>query len=88
MSKIDEILEFAGVEELETALVPTGFEDCCVGVDYSGDLPRLVFDAEMMIEKISEDNGLSEHEAHEYFSYNIEYAYCGNQTPLYVWERG
>jgi len=84
MTKIEEILEKSGVDELETALVPDGFENCCIGAEYGGDMPRLVFDAEMIIERLVED-GLSYEEAHEYFSYNIDGAYMGHQTPLYIW---
>lgn len=88
MNKVQEIIEYSGVEELETALVPTGFEDCCVGVEYSGEMPRLVFDAEMMVQKIAEDQGMSDEESREWFAFNLECAYHGNQTPLYIWEQG
>jgi hypothetical protein len=62
-----------------------GYDDCVVG--YCASKECLVYDATKMIAKLMAD-GASEEEAAEHFEFNIECAYVGEHTPLYVWRFG
>ena len=57
-----------------------GFDDCIVGVD--GREERLVYDVSKVIEKLAKD--MPYNEAVEYFYFNIECAYVGEQTPIWM----
>jgi len=59
-------------------MIADGFNEAVIGV--CGD--KLVYSIEKIIEKLMED--MSEEDAWEYYSYNIEGSYVGEQTPLYV----
>jgi hypothetical protein len=59
-------------------MIADGFNEAVIGV--CGE--KLVYSIEKIIEKLMED--MSEEEAWEYYSYNIEGSYVGEQTPLYV----
>ena len=58
-----------------------GYDDCVVG--YCPSKQCLVYDGAKMIAKLMVD-GASEEEAAEYFEFNIECAYVGEHTPMYV----
>lgn len=57
-----------------------GFDDAIIGV-CRGSI--LVYDKEKVIEAL-EKQGMSNDEAWEFFEYNIEGAYVGEQTPIFV----
>lgn len=59
-------------------MIADGFNEAVIGV--CGD--KLVYSIEKIIEKLMED--MSEEDAWEYYSYNIEGSYVGEKTPLYV----
>ena len=62
-----------------------GFDDAILGTtDTWLDEPKLVYDG-MKILEILMDSGMTDEEAEEYCSYNIEGAYVGEATPLVVW---
>jgi len=61
-----------------------GFDDAIVGVQGYGEESRLVYSADKIIEILMQE-GMGEEEAQEHFSFNIEGAYMGKRTPLYVW---
>lgn len=48
-----------------------------------GSPPLAVYDADRCVEVLSEDMGLEE--AHEFFTHNIECAYLGEGTPLFLY---
>lgn len=56
-----------------------GFDDAIIGV--SSDI-RVVYSLDKIIEILQKD--MSEEEAVEFFYFNIESAYVGDKTPLYV----
>ena len=66
MITIDDLNEHYPDDEL---LYPTGFEDCIIGV-YE-DKMILVMDADKIIEKLINEDGMSETDALEHYSYNI-----------------
>ena len=63
----------------ETFLTADGFDDCIIGV--SNDL-RLVYDRELIIHKLMDE--MSFDDAIEYYEFNIESAFVGPQTPIFV----
>jgi hypothetical protein len=81
------------VEELAEAvpgvLTADGFDECILGWtnSWSGHARpvRAVYDARKCIEVLMRDGNMSYEEAHEYFSFNTEGAYVGEQTPIFVW---
>jgi hypothetical protein len=62
-------------------MYPTGFEDCIIGV-YEEKM-ILVLDADKIINKLITEEGMSEVDALEHFSYNIEGS-KGEGYPIYV----
>jgi len=59
-------------------MIADGFDEAVIGV--CGD--KLVYSIKKIIEKLMED--MSEEDAWDYYSYNIEGSDIGEQTPLYV----
>jgi hypothetical protein len=45
----------------------------------------IVYDAEKIRSILMERDGMSAEEAREFIEYNIEGAYMGDETPVYVW---
>jgi hypothetical protein len=45
----------------------------------------LIYDGDVIVTILMHQSGLSEEEAIEYISYNIEGAYVGENTPIIVW---
>ena len=45
----------------------------------------LVYDAEKMRDILMKRDGMSAEEAREYIEFNVEGAYLGVSTPIYVW---
>lgn len=72
----EEIFETYPFEEF---LFADGWDDAIIGV--SNDM-KIVYDSEKIIEMLSQD--MSYDEAMEYFYFNIEGAYVGEKTPIYV----
>jgi len=83
MSLHDTILE-SGVPELETAIVYDGLDDAVIG--YDSDLFKLIYSADKILEILQEDQGMSYDEAVDYYCYNIDCLYAGEQTPILMWE--
>jgi hypothetical protein len=63
----------------EGLLKVDGFNDAIIGV--SSDI-RIVYSLDKIIEILQKD--MTEDEAVEFFYFNIESAYVGEKTPLYV----
>lgn len=83
---IDHLAELS--QELdEEILRMDGFDNCVIGyamdmVD-GGSVVRLVYSVPLIINVLVED-GMDEEEAIEYFDFNIQGAYMGPKTPIYV----
>ena len=76
--KIEEILG-----EDENVLLADGFEDAFVGIGRQFGKPFAVYDRFECIEILIKE-GMSEEEAEEYFQYNTEGAWVGDQTPIFL----
>jgi hypothetical protein len=68
--------------EDETVLLADGFEDAFVGIGRQFGKPMAIYNKQKCIEVLSE--GMSEEEAEEYFSFNVEGAYVGENTPVFL----
>lgn len=62
-------------------LTADGFDSCLIGKDTKD---RAVYDADAMIETLMVRDGMDREEAEEYFWFNIEGAYMGEETPIYT----
>jgi hypothetical protein len=65
------------------AMFADGFDDSLAGYDTHG---RAVYFVDGIIQTLIERDGMESEEAMEYFSFNIECAYVGENTPTYIYE--
>ena len=75
--KIDNLLT-----EDETILLADGFESAFIGVARQFNTVFAVYDREKRIDILTEN--MSHEEAEEYFQYNVEGAYVGENTPAFL----
>jgi|TARA_R110001632_G_scaffold43679_2_gene110854 hypothetical protein len=68
----------------EGLLTADGFEDAFVGVGRQFTKPVAVYDREKCIEVLVARDGMSMDEAEEYFEYNVQGAYVGEDTPIFM----
>jgi hypothetical protein len=66
----------------ETFLYPTGYEDCVVGLEYASN--SLVMDSNKIIDKLINEDEMTEEEAQEFFDYNIAGS-KGEGFPIYIY---
>lgn len=76
--KIEEL-----IGEDESVILADGFEKAFIGVGRQFGSPISVYDKEKCIQ-ILEEQGMSQEEAEEYFSFNTEGAWVGEQTPIFL----
>jgi len=61
-----------------------GFEEAFIGVVYGkGRIPVTCYDREVCISILME-GGMSDGEAEEYFSFNVDDAWVGKKTPMFL----
>lgn len=65
-----------------------GFDDAIIGFcqKWGSDDFLIVYDAKKMIQILVVRDDMTHEEAFEYFEYNIQGAYVGENTPIYMWE--
>lgn len=63
----------------EIFLFLDGYDDAIIGIDENSML--VIYSVDIMLNQLEKD--MSEEEALEYFSFNIEGAYMGEKTPIY-----
>jgi hypothetical protein len=83
MTVLEQIIEQFSDEEF---LVADGLDEALVGI-----VPKtmqLVYDTDKIIEILMNRDGMSEEDAFEYFYYNIEGAYVGEETPIFIMTYG
>ena len=78
-NKLEEIID---MYPDETFLKADGFDDAVIGIEPS--TMRLVYSIEKCLSTLVEDEGMTELDALEHFSYNVSGAYVGEQTPLWI----
>jgi sensor histidine kinase regulating citrate/malate metabolism len=87
--------EIAQVMENNQTMFADGLEEAIIGIDTSGDISRVVYDIDKIIDILKQTSftnvpedvqmPLTELEAIEYFNYNILGAYVGEGTPMYIY---
>jgi len=77
----DKICRMIGPDE--KVLLADGFEEAIIGVgrQYTN-APCVIYDKEKCIEILTKD--MSYEEAVEYFDFNVEQAYVGEATPMFI----
>ena len=60
------------------------FIDAVIGVTWREGLPVVVYDREKVIQVYIDRDGMSREDAEEFYEFNVEGAYVGPQTPVYV----
>jgi hypothetical protein len=77
----DRICDIIGSDE--TVILADGFEEAIIGVgsQYTN-APCAIYDREKCIEILTRD--MSHEEAIEYFEFNVQQAYVGEATPMFI----
>lgn len=65
------------------AKLADGFDDSILGYDTKG---RVVYSVNSILDTLVNRDGMDYDEAQEYFGFNIECAYIGEYTPIYMYE--
>lgn len=65
------------------AKLADGFEDSILGYDTKG---RVIYSVNSILNTLVNRDGMDYDEAQEYFGFNIECAYVGEYTPIYMYE--
>ena len=63
-----------------------GFDDAIIGLDTSGEVFRVIYDRDKMIDILRDCDRMYLDEAIEYLEYNVWGAYVGEGTPIYAHE--
>lgn len=81
--KIRKIIE-AHLNDDEEVMLADGYEEAFVGIARRFDgAPFAVYDRNKCIKTLNEQ-GLNSEEAEEYFQFNVEGAYMGENTPAFI----
>jgi hypothetical protein len=64
-------------------LLADGLDEAFIGIGWQFNTPLAVYDRDKCIE-ILESQGMTPEEAQEYFYYNTQSAYVGEQTPIFL----
>ena len=65
------------------ARLADGFDDSILGYDTKG---RVIYSVNSILDTLVNRDGMDYDEAQEYFGFNIECAYVGEYTPIYMHE--
>lgn len=63
-----------------------GFDDAIIGLDTSGEIFRVIYDRDKMIDILRDRDRMDLDEAIDYLEYNVWGAYVGEGTPIYAHE--
>jgi len=80
---IDSIIEIEG--EDNEILLADGFEDAYMGIarQFTKN-PLALYDRNKCIDILVNRDGMSDEEAEEYFQYNVEGSWVGENTPMFL----
>lgn len=81
MKTIEETIENILAED-ENVLLADGFEGAFIGIGRQFGKPIAIYDRTKCIEILMEE--MTYEEAEEYFQYNTEGAWVGDQTPIFL----
>lgn len=69
----------------ERILYAEGFEDALIGTgSRCGQLDIAVYDVDKCIQVLIKRDGMTYEDAHEFFEFNVEGAWLGDKTPIWV----
>jgi len=71
-------------EQFPELTIFDGLDDAIIGVGTVNQEQAVVYDETLVIEILKEDMKLDEHEANEWFQFNISGAYVGPSTPIFM----
>lgn len=74
-------------EVYDGALLADGFDGALVGMGYRFTYAVAVYDRVKCLNILVSRDGMTEEEAEEYFSFNVEGAFMGEHTPVFL-DRG
>ena len=81
--QIEELLEEGWPDD--TFLLADGFEEAFIGVVYGkGRIPVTCYDRDACLAVLMDRDGMSLSEAEEFFSFNVDDAYVGESTPMFL----
>jgi hypothetical protein len=69
----------------DQTMLATGFEKAIIGLDTTGEVFRVIYDIDKIVEILMEDNEMTEEDALEHCSYNIMGGWVGEGTPIYAY---
>ena len=72
----------------EGTLTADGFEDALIGYGLQFNRPVAVYYVEKCINILQLRDGMTEDEAIEYFQFNVQGAYVGESTPIFIYSYG
>jgi hypothetical protein len=72
----------------DQTMLADGFDEAIIGLDASGEVFRVVYDIDAIIQILINRDEMTEEDAFEAFDYNIRGAYVGLGTPIYVYGGG
>lgn len=65
------------------ALFADGFDESIIGIDTKG---RVTYSVSKIIQTLINRDGMTEEGAREFFDFNIDGAFVGEYTPIYIYE--
>lgn len=74
-------------EKEEGYLIADGFDEAIIGIsDYNSE-QIVVYSADKCIEILMKRDGMTDEQAMEFFYYNVQGAYVGPKTPIFVFTK-
>ena len=61
-----------------------GFDDAVIGVSFNNGCPRIVYDSEIMISILRDQEDMSYDDAIEHLEHNTFHTWMGEGTPIYI----
>lgn len=72
-------------EYAEGAILLDGLEDCIIGiVEEFGNVRRILYSKDMILNKLQERDGMTSSEAEEFYEYNILGLHAGEQNAVFL----
>jgi len=68
----------------ENAVLASGFEDAFIGIGRQFNRSIAVYDRQKCIDILINRDGMDFEQAEEYFQYNVQGAYVGEDTPIFM----
>ena len=71
--------------DMDAIIILAGMSDALIGVSERwGEVPKLVYDKEKVLELLILEDGLSPEEAEEHFYFNVLGTWMGEGSPIFI----